>query len=227
MTSEVKATSIVMLQFVGFPAYLVVRINGGYKLIDLDKCFGVFEQRMEAKCPFAGGWADMSAQKAILGKVRAKANLRLPDTNLTVRVDDKHGGYHLDIERDHRKIEKSHPVTLSPGKPELLAAFEMAKNELLQRASAMLPNVGSHREPTLDLLQGLWETKYSVCSSPVQMLLPPYPGANLILTVYPSTQLPLRVELKGVRIKLVPFDWDNHTTRPDRLQPSEITWHEL
>lgn len=45
--SEVKATSMARLPF-AFPAYLVLEINGGYKLTDPVRHFDIFKQRVEA-----------------------------------------------------------------------------------------------------------------------------------------------------------------------------------
>lgn len=146
--SEVKATSMARLPF-AFPAYLVLEIKGGYKLTDPVRHFEIFKQRVEAKCPFARGWADMSAQEGLSGFIRAKANLRLRDDILTIRVDNLHGHgqFHLDVERNKMKTEKPTVVDLDPGKPPLLSAFEVAKKELLRRASQLLPSFGSIEHP--------------------------------------------------------------------------------
>jgi hypothetical protein len=206
---EVKATSIAQLLF-PFPAYLVAEINGGYKLKDSARYFESSEQRLEAKCPFAGGWADMSAQKGPSGYVRAKVNLRLRDNSLTARVDNSHGGFHLDIERNNKKIGKARRVSLNPGKPHLLSAFEIAKKELLQRAFELLPAFDSIEQPTLDLLQRLWECKYFVNSVEVQMLLPLYPGSRLVWRFYTPSILPFRLEPGGIDLTVEPFQWEKH-----------------
>jgi len=173
--SEVKATSMARLPF-AFPAYLVLEINGGCKLKDTVGHFDIFKQRVEAKCPFAGGWADMSAQEWLSGFIRTKANLQLRDDILTIRVDSSHGQFHLDVERNKMKTGKPTVVVLGPGKSPLLSTFEVAKKELLRRASQLLPSVGSVEHPMLELLARLWEAKYFINTVEVQMLLPPYPG---------------------------------------------------
>jgi len=206
---EAKATSIAQLPFT-FPAYLVAEINGGYKLKDPARYFVSFEQRLEAKCPFAGGWADMSGQKAASGYVRAKANLRLRNNSLTVRVDNSHGAFHLDIERNNRKIEEPRRVRLNPEKPHLVSAFEIAKKELLQRAFELLPAFGSIEQPALDLLQRLWEAKYFVNSAEIQMLLPPYPRSRLKWRFYTPSILPFRLEPGGIDLTVEPFEWERH-----------------
>lgn len=208
--SEVKATSIARLPF-AFPAYLVLGINGGYRLLDPVRHFDVFKQRVEAKCPFAEGWADMSAQERFSGFIRAKANLRLRDDSLMVRVDNSHGQFHLDVERNKTKTEKSTKVVLDPAKSPLLSAFEVAKKELLRRASQLLPDYGSAERPVLEMLAKLWVVKYFVNTVEVQMLLPPYPGARLTVRFYTSSSLPFRLEPGGVDITVVPFKWEKHT----------------
>jgi len=206
--TETKATSIVKLP--SFSAYLVLEINGGYKLNDPVRYFENIEQRFEARCPFAGGLADMSAQKLVSGNVRAKANLRLKNIDLLVRVDNAHGPFHLDVEENKNKIQKSQLVSLDPEKPPLLSAFEIAKKELLHRAFELLPAFGSIEQPTLNMLQRLWEAKYFLNSVEVQMLLPPYPGSRLTGRFYTSSTLPFRLEPGGVDLKVEPFNWEKH-----------------
>jgi len=211
--SEVKATSMARLPF-AFPAYLVLETNGGYKLTDPARHFGIFKQRVEAKCPFAGGWADMSAQERFSGYVKAKANLRLRDDILTIRVDNAHGEFHLDVERNKMKTEEPSVVVLDPGKPRLLSAFEVAKKELLCRASQLLPAFGSVEHPTLDLLARLWAAKYFINTVEIQMLLPPYPGSRLTARIYTSSSLPFRLEPRGVDLTVLPFQWEKHISLP-------------
>ncbi|MBI4303815.1 MAG: hypothetical protein HY665_05710 [Chloroflexi bacterium] len=207
---QVKATSIAKVPLY-FPAYLVLEINGGYKLKDPTIYFGSFEQRVEATCPFAGGCADMSAQSKTSGYVRVKANLRVEKTRLTVRVDNAHGGrFHLDVERDNNKIELSQPVELNPERPPLLSAFELAKNELLKRGLKLLPTFGSAERPTLNMLQRLWEAKFSVNDIEISMLLPPYPGYKLTRRFYTPSDAPFRIEPTGLDLKVEPFDWEKH-----------------
>lgn len=211
--SEVKATSMARLSFT-FPAFLVLEINGGYKLTDPVRHFDIFKQRVEAKCPFAGGWADMSAQEWLSGFIRTKANLRLRDDILTIRIDNSHGQFHLDVERNKMKTEKPTVVVLDPDKPPLLSAFEVAKKELLRRASQLLPSFGSVEHPMLELLARLWAAKYFVNKVEVQMLLPPYPGSRLTGRIYTSSSLPFRLEPTGVDLTVVPFQWEKHTSLP-------------
>jgi len=210
---EVKATSIARLPF-AFPAYLVLEINGGYKLPDPVRHFDIFKQRVEAKCPFAGGWADMSAQERFSGFIRVKANLRLRDDILTIRVDNSHGQFHLDVERNKVKTEKPKVVVLDPGKSSLLSTFEVAKKELLRRASQLLPSYGSVDHPTLELLERLWMAKYFINGVEVEMLLPPYPGSRLTRRIYTSSSLPFRLEPTGIDLTVVPFRWEKHTSFP-------------
>lgn len=209
--SEVKATSMVRLPF-SFPAYLVLEINGGYKLIEPIRHFDIFKQRVEAKCPFAGGWADMSAQERSSGSIKAKANLRLKGDVLTTRVDNEHGQFHLHIEMNKRETEKPTPVFLDPDMPPLLSAFEVARKELQHNAGQLLPWFGSAKRPMLDLLARLWATKYFVNGIEVQMLLPPYPGSRLTGRIYTSSSLTFRLEPTGVDYTVVPFHWEKHTS---------------
>lgn len=211
--SEVKATSMTQLPFT-FPAYLVLEINGGYKLTDPVRHFYIFKQRVEAKCPFAGGWADMSAQERLSGSIKVKANLRMKDDILTIRVDNSHGQFHLDVESNKMKTEKPTAVVLDSGKPPLLSAFEAAKKELLHRASQLLPSFGSVERPILELLSRLWAAKCFINGIEVQMLLPPYPGSRLTGRIYTSSSLPFRLEPTGVNLTVVPFQWEKHTALP-------------
>lgn len=207
--SESKATSITRLSFLNFPAYLVVDLNGGFKL--RKESFINFEQRLQAKCPFSGGWADMSVQKRTSGIISAKVNLRFENTDLTIRVDNAHGEFHLDIERNHKKIEKPKRIILDPNKPQLLSSFEIAKQELLQRTLPLLPTFGSRERPTLDMLLVLLECKFTVNNIEIPILLPPYPGAKLSFTPYTPSNLPIHLDLISIKMNLKPFDWKNHT----------------
>jgi hypothetical protein len=206
--TETKATSIIKLP--SFSAYLVLEINGGFKLSDPVMYFENLEHRCEARCAFSGGLADMSAQKLISGNVRLKANLRLKNSNLIVRVDNAHGSFHLDVEMDNIKIQKSQTLSLGSEKPQLLSAFEIAKKELLQRALELLPVSSSIEQPILNMLERLWEAKYFLNSVEVQILLPPYPGSRLMGRFYTSSILPFRLELEGIDLKVEPFIWERH-----------------
>jgi hypothetical protein len=213
MSEEVKATSMTMLPF-SFPAYLVLEINGGYKLMDPARHFNIFKQRIEAKCPFAGAWANMSAQERLSGLIKVKANLRLKDDTLTIRVDNFHGKFHLDVESNKVKTEKPTLVVIDSAKPLLLSALEKAKKELLLRASQLLPSFGSVERLTLELLTRLWAAKYFINKIGVQVLLPPYPGSRLTGRIYTASGLPFRLEPTGVDLTVVPFQWEKHTSPP-------------
>ena len=105
-------------------------------------------------------------------------------------------------------------VIIDPGKPPLLSAFEVAKKELLGRASQLLPAFGSAKYPVLEMLAKLWAAKYFVNTVEIQMLLPPYPGARLTRRIYTSSSLPFRLEPTGVDLTVVPFEWEKHTSPP-------------
>lgn len=201
-----------MLTHRGQEVYTIMRrlVNGGYKLKNPASHFEIFDQRLEANCPFAGGWADMSAQKQPSGYIRVKANLRLGNTSLTVRVDNSHGAFHLDVEKGNKKIEPPQPVCLNPEKLPLLSAFELARSELLKRASELLPAFGSIEQPTLNMLQRLWEAKYSINAVEIEMLLPPYPGSHLDVTVYTRSDSPFRADMQGIDYRSEPFEWEKH-----------------
>jgi hypothetical protein len=214
--SDFRITSFSQLPLI-FPAYLVMELNGGYKLKDPVKYFSIFKRRVEARCPFAGGYADMSAQETLSGAIKTKANLRLEDGTLTIRVDNSIGKFHIDIENNQTKIERHKPVSLDPGIPPLLAAFEVAKNELLYRARNKVPSFGSIDRPKLELLEMMWATKIYFNSFEVELLLPPYPGSRLSGRIFTHASLPFRFEPIGIDIKGIPFNWEHHSLPPSMV----------
>ena len=211
LASEIKARATSFAKIpIGFPAYLVLEINGGHKLKNLAKYFGEFDQRVESFCPFAGGYADMSVQSKSSGYVRVKANLRLRNSQITVRVDNAHGGFHLDVETNKMKLQEPRPVVLASDQPTLLAAFDIARRELLSRGAQHLPKFGSIEEPTLGMLRRIWAATYFVNNTKVEMLLPPYPGSKLTCRIYTLSQSPFRLEPLGIDLTGLPFQWEGH-----------------
>ncbi len=203
--SEVRATCIARLPL-PFPAYLAGMINGGYKTKDLVTGLGRFDLLVEAKCPFADGWVDMSArERRPDAYLYAKANLRIENRSLKVRVDNRPSPFHMDVEREGKKTQSHVPVRLDPGKPHLLSAFEIAKQELSRQASGLLTHSGSIEQPTLELLKRTWEAQFFVNSVKVQMLLPLYPGSKLTWRCYTDSRLAFTLTPGDIQLTVEPF----------------------